>query len=356
MPSLARALSCMTRFLTEDKSILKVASWILAIVLLGLAALGGLIYLIAPLLWGDLFGLSTAAFSLAAFAGALGLGWLWHALRRQRDQEPVSISLPPGWMWLLAGGIALAGGALVQSGRLAGYLLPPLNVVALVSMAGLLLAAVYRHWGPLTGREWLAQVTYGGMGATLLSAIFEVMAFMLLAMALLLALAVLPGGQAWLEQLLSNLQALMLSEDPALLGDWIGSLPVAIGLFLLLAVLVPLIEESVKTLGVLWLGWRQGGRSQMALWGVLSGLGFGLVETFLNQVAMMGSSWIALVGARTLAMLLHGVTGGLVGLGWYYWRREGQFLRFLGCFAAAILLHAAWNGTVVLIMVLPMWF
>ncbi|MBC7293246.1 MAG: PrsW family intramembrane metalloprotease, partial [Thermoleophilia bacterium] len=90
-------------------------------------------------------------------------------------------------------------------------------------------------------------------------------------------------------------------------------------------------------------------------WGVLCGLGFGLMEGLLNG-AVAGPSWMAVASVRLLTTALHALTGGLMGLGWYYAAQERRFWPLAGLFGLSLALHALWNGAVLLVGLLTLFW
>ena len=89
--------------------------------------------------------------------------------------------------------------------------------------------------------------------------------------------------------------------------------PVVIFLgFATISVLVPIIEESFKPLGVWFLSGQKITPAQGFGFGVLSGAAFGLFEN-LGNTSGAGTGWALLTTSRISTLLLHSFTAGLVG-------------------------------------------
>jgi RsiW-degrading membrane proteinase PrsW (M82 family) len=118
-----------------------------------------------------------------------------------------------------------------------------------------------------------------------------------------------------------------------------------------LAVVAPLTEEAGKALGAYWFG-RPGDRREAFLAGVAAGTGFAVVENLLYAgfAAAFGGPWQAVVLARTLGAAVHPLASGLVALGAWD-RRTGGTARLVHGYFAGVGVHAAWNGSLVVLAV-----
>jgi RsiW-degrading membrane proteinase PrsW (M82 family) len=109
------------------------------------------------------------------------------------------------------------------------------------------------------------------------------------------------------------------------------------------AILVPLIEEFFKPIGV-WLFARQLKTPNAGfVMGILSGTAYALVEN-LGMTAQAGTDWTTIVSARAATGLLHITTTGLMGWAIVYMWNERGYLRFFGSYLTAITLHGLWNS------------
>jgi hypothetical protein len=120
-----------------------------------------------------------------------------------------------------------------------------------------------------------------------------------------------------------------------------------IGLFLLLGVFTPLIEESLKPAIVWLLAKRIARPAQGFALGIISGAGFALVESLLAS-STPGQGWAQLLVARAGGGLMHILGSGLMGWGiasaW-----QGKRLRLLGTYILSVTLHGLWNSAAIII-------
>ncbi|MEZ4316523.1 MAG: PrsW family intramembrane metalloprotease [Myxococcota bacterium] len=114
----------------------------------------------------------------------------------------------------------------------------------------------------------------------------------------------------------------------------------------------PLFEEPAKALFLLFVAWnrRPHDMSSGFVYGAAAGLGFGMTENFLyfNSVSSNLGAWGLTVLIRTFySALLHAMASAVVGAAFGFARLRGG-LALLGStaagLAAAMLLHAMWNG------------
>ncbi len=285
------------------------------------------------------------------FAGVLLLPSAGFALLRLLKKPNIlPVRLPEaGWL-ALALPLALGIGYTVSRlNALTWLLLPPLHLIALTTGVLLLLLIGARRL-PLGA----AQRAWGIFGSGLVLAP---------ALSLLLEMIALLGGALFL--------GLYLSRDPAvfdLLRNYAQPLSFSLepsdeliaqltphllqpgvlflsGLFG--AVLVPLIEETLKPIGLWLIARRSLTPAEGFVAGMLSGAGYALFENFALG-AGAGEGWALLVIARIGTSAIHILTAGLTGWALTLAWREGRYLRLAAAFFTAVALHALWNGLVLL--------
>jgi RsiW-degrading membrane proteinase PrsW (M82 family) len=119
-------------------------------------------------------------------------------------------------------------------------------------------------------------------------------------------------------------------------------------LFLVIA-FAPVIEEIAKSLSLFYVSRRSEFTYFVdgAIYGFAAGIGFSIIENFL-YLSMNSGLGIALALTRAFSTcLMHGTAASLVGtvVGRFRFRRQsGRRLALFGGWAAAILLHAFFNG------------
>jgi len=293
---------------------------------------------------------ATVLVSLVVLGCGLGLPLAftgWHSLQGRASPR---LRLPPIWLLLLVFVGALGLGTLVlHAGVASAVLLPPLHVIA-TTMPPLILAAAILPslqvgGAGLTRRNFIAMFAYGALFATVVAIMLESIAA-LAAMGMAVGfVAVLPGGQETLQKVSQMLQSQAVAPDPERLLDVFVSPALILGVGLLVAVVTPLIEETVKSLG----SWTEGStlgrlaRSQAFGFGVIAGLGFSFAEALFYGSAGLPQAWASSVLLRGGTTVIHATATGLVALGWYeVW--HGQPKRFVLYAGAGIGLHVVWNG------------
>ncbi|MEA4811593.1 MAG: PrsW family glutamic-type intramembrane protease [Anaerolineaceae bacterium] len=137
-------------------------------------------------------------------------------------------------------------------------------------------------------------------------------------------------------------------EAQKMLAD-LASQPAAIAFVILLFVfLMPLIEELLKTFGVLLLKGRNLSPSDGLVAGIASGAGFGLLEGFLFAVQLgQGASpemWVFFMLGRSAALLMHIFNGALNGWALLDYWQDRKLTRLIGIFLLTLFLHGLWNG------------
>jgi RsiW-degrading membrane proteinase PrsW (M82 family) len=319
----------------------------------------------------------------------LGFGLLWHASRDLQARRSAPFRVPS---WTVPGAVLLfplvivAGLNVLHWSRTAqGYVFPLAQLLVVVLPAVVALGLVERAGrtpplrlvaapaGGLTGRDsrgdphgeplrqavlgppsWrrvVSALSWGMTGGALLAIVLEIAA----AVAALAVVAVFlgatgQGGQ--LDQWLTALQdpgALGASGDDAVLQTAFSNPLVVLTLILAVGLVVPLIEETVKSLAVVILGRRLGSPRDGFLYGVAAGAGFGMLENVFYNVNTLDDWWSTAV-LRFGTILMHALASGLVGLGWYYALRRKERRRLLGLGLAAVALHGLWNASQIVII------
>jgi hypothetical protein len=112
------------------------------------------------------------------------------------------------------------------------------------------------------------------------------------------------------------------------------------------ALVVPIIEEALKPLGI-WLFARKiETPAQGFALGLLSGAAYALVES-LGASGQSDVNWVAVVTVRAGTSLLHITTTGLMGWAIVAAWREKRVLRLMATYATVILIHGLWNASAI---------
>jgi RsiW-degrading membrane proteinase PrsW (M82 family) len=274
------------------------------------------------------------AFAIAGIAGG-GFG-LYHSIRGLLRKPSASLALPWFWIFIVLYLFVLgAGYALQVNGQAVTNLALTIFLIILAAIFpafALLALGVRRLRFPAWSTSWRRFTLALTSGAT-----FGIGMALLLELGLLF-LVVRGQGAVNLQKCVDN---------PDLPGC--GSITTFNVIFLVVAVMGPLVEETVKPLAVALFIGRMRSPSEAFVLGMASGIGFALVET-VGYIAMGYQDWLTVAVERTGASLLHGFGAGMVALGWYYLThsKEQRLLKAFGCWAYAVFQHFVWNATAVL--------
>jgi hypothetical protein len=321
-------------------------------IVLGLTACLGLIVLtLVDVSLGDsasALGLEYAAASLAT-ASLLGIPMavltgrkLFQGVDLDRSQPAVA------WAALaLLFPLAIAAGYLASVQRVLPGILGPLAQVLAAGIPAALIALWMRRLSqPVTPTRSWGHFLMGLWPAPVLALALE--AALLIAVVIVLIVGL--GSQPRMMDLLQNLGANpaispeRLEQDitTIVLNPW-----TVVCILGYIAVLVPMLEEAIKALGVVPFLRLRLSPSEAFLGGVLSGLGYALFEAlFLPQP---GSGWAETMLARVGATLMHAFTAGLTGwaLAEAVVRRKPG--RLLLAYPIAVAVHGLWNASAVAI-------
>ncbi len=285
-----------------------------------------------------------------------------HHMRKAEDvASPLKFNSWAGWI-LLSSTITfplvlLSGSHLSTEGISVKLLLPILHIIGigipilifyLIGTWKLPLVSHYRDWGVLTTGMTLSPFLI------MIAEIIMLIIFVIIGMVFFV---IQPDWQVQLgnlyHQLLSshptNQEGLLKIFAPYILNPWI-----LVAIILFAGIIVPLIEEGIKPIGI-WLLLSRGITPMEGFQlGLLSGAGYALFESLL--LASAPAEWWTVVVARSAASLLHtfncGLTGWGIALSWGN-RRPGakhKILPFTFSYLIAILFHGTWNTLAVFLV------
>jgi hypothetical protein len=282
--------------------------------------------------------------AIVALGGALAL---LGQLRWRRRALVDGVRLPPLWFSfaVFAGAIA-AGAYATRSTRY--YALDPALAIVAVCAFYLLVERLATRWGPRqrgAARAMFGPTAWGTSGAILIALLLQVAFFGACVGAVYLGLYASDhevARAAWRAGIADKI-------DHAG-GEIAQTWTIAIAALALYALVAPLTEELAKLLGVL-LVMRRNANSRYVVFiaGVSAGLGFATLETMLYGLAA-ADKWPLVVGVRAPVMLIHVTGASLSALGWQMQRTRGGFA-LLWHYLTAVLLHGAWNGLTVALLI-----
>ena len=324
-----------------------VTLWGVILLLPGLLAILGYCFLIPVMLMaGDIEALTWGIGLVVFLTVTLGGGGLtvYQGLQALSKRPSRLLRLPP--LWAVGGGfaLALAIGLGLRRVEICAPLLFPLCLMV-AAVAPPLAAVVWmldRKPGTLTWRRAGVAFVSGATVSVVLAIILEVL---LPGVALLLVLdlaePVLDGLEGLLDALAGHEVAKVLTS------------PVFLFALVELAVVAPLVEETVKPLVTLPLLRHLERPRDALLLGAAAGTGFAVLENVLYATGGL-RIWAGILAVRALGAAVHPLGTGLVTLGWHglLQSRPNGGRRWLGGYGLAIGIHALWNGGSVLLLAL----
>ncbi len=280
---------------------------------------------------------ATVIFAAFALIGLIGGGYsLYHSIRSVFLRQPSSgFALPPFWIFVALYAAVIVGGFVLHSG---GQDVANLTLLAmLILLAGFFPAIAVLALGdrrlrfpknaawPTSWRRFVLAIVSGATLGILVAGALE-----------LVLQAVLVHGQ--------GIDPLLCINNPTAPGC--QSSNVYNLLFITVAIIAPLVEETVKPLAVIILIGRMRSAAETFVLGLACGIGFDLIETS-GYIASNTTNWLNTALIRTGAGLLHGMGAAMVALGWYYLTHPGKnrVPKAVGCWLYAVVQHALWNGS-----------
>jgi hypothetical protein len=293
-----------------------------------------------------------------AFAGVLVIPSAWYAWKHlaHPEVEPAPWKEPHGFVAILTivvvivTGIALWLGSWASSNpNVSWFLLPVLNIIAsglpalwiiYIGTRGLIPGKPSRKWGVFTTGFILSPIVI---------LVLELFALVGIGILAIIWIMLNPSLAEQLQSLAFRLQSTNGNPEALLriLTPFLLDPVILIMVFAFISVIVPMIEEALKPIGVWLLVGQRITPAQGFGYGVLGGVGFGLFEN-LGNTSTNSETWALLVGARISTLLLHGLSAGMVGWGLISAWRYKRYLRLVGAYIFAILIHGLWNGMAVL--------
>ncbi len=321
-----------------------VVSWIVTVTG-GLAVVGGLLSaaLLALALTSDPDSLAAIGLLgvLAVLSVVGGTVALIGGISRLLGHPSPRFTLPRARFFVVLALVVLATGIVlwnVYPAPGAALAVFPLTAVAAILPSLAILAfTAHRLGDPSTRRHVWLSFFYGATLAPIIAIILEILAIVVIS--LVLAALGLNAGSA-----LGNLNAS--PQNPAQL----------IAQLLDISVTAAVVEEGVKPLAAVLIMRRLRSPSEAFLVGLAGGIGFNVLEA-TGYITGDQADWISQALGRSTAGLLHGVGAGMAALGWYYLiNGKGvplRWLRGVGGILYAMLQHATFNASAVLLPLLP---
>ncbi len=281
-----------------------------------------------------------------------GVGYSGLRLLGRRIERPLPWprGLRPVWLIFLLPPVIWVGNWVARQEVLSWFFLPPLHVLAVVipllwvvflAVRGLPQGSPQRAWGVFES---------GLVIAPALIMVIEI-AFLVLGIA---------GWSVWVStqpQLLEELTRLFENLDQVrtspemvvrLIGPYLMRPGVILAVLVFGAVLVPLVEEALKPIGVWLLVGRGLSPAEGFAAGAVSGAGYALVESL--AISTSGEAWAGLALARIGTGVVHVLTSALTGWALVSAWRENRYLRLGAIYLVAVFIHGLWNGLTLMLV------
>ena len=325
---------------------------VLALFLFSCGACAGIAYLVVPLtargfdnLPGNVIFGSLAGIGI--FLGA-ALAWQGANIFRRREPRVAAKSFPPSIIFIILFLFAAIIGSIVLTlPGIATYAFPPWHLLAgAIPPIAFVAFAARRLKSNSHMRALVTALTWGALGASSLAIALEVLVGIAFLILIAIVLTLMPGGMAALDQLQSEILLSRGTLDPRVIQRLLTDPGILLAVIGFAAVIVPVLEESVKALVVAFIDPRRTTLADATLWGIAAGAGFALFEGVMNSSIDL-NLWVVNILARVTATIIHVANGATMGRGWYAARVEGRWNRLLTAFLISVLLHAVWNGTAI---------
>ena len=332
---------------------------VLAVMMLLCGLVSSLLYAILPLSRSSASDLTTSAMvgSSAGLGILFGMILIWQGINlvTGHGSRTAARAFPPLIFFVVAFVVTIALGLATQQIKsFANYLFPPWYFFAAVIPALTILAYAAHRLGKTSGvRALITSFTWGALGATAIAAVVELLTAFILVLGAILLVALVSGNPNFLQELQSNLTRMRGSLDPETATNLFANPATVIGTLIYLAGVVPLIEETLKTLVIAFIDPKRTQRQDAVLWGIAAGAGFAIVENIFNGSAVL-SLWAMVVLTRVGATSMHIANGVTMGRGWYAARVERRWSRLVIAFVTSVFFHGLWNGLAIIMSVSAM--
>ncbi|NIS79187.1 MAG: PrsW family intramembrane metalloprotease [Anaerolineales bacterium] len=262
------------------------------------------------------------------------------ALRGQRIQfqNPSSPNLL--WAFILLPIALFVGGLTIGQNLQPDPLGPFAHIASAIIPVLVAVVLVHRH-GPLVSqRRFWGQLLIGVWVIPMMAVVIETVLMITGIVVIIVGMLGTPAGEALLEAATNpevwstpafSENILTFFEQPLILMLFLG----------FIVILVPVLEELLKTLTIWPLFRRRLTSAEAFLSGVLAGAGFALVEALF--LSPPGPEWMQTMIARTGATAMHTFTAGLTCWGIGQFLKSRRWKRFLASFLTAVLMHGLWN-------------
>ena len=293
----------------------------------------------------------TIIMTVSAFQAFILVGAAFVSIQRFRQQplaeQDSAFNISPwhvGISLILAAIALFVGYQIIQRETASWLLLPVLTLPAVVLPLFVLLGMGIR--GIPLGTRWQSWNVFG-LAMTLAPFILvflEIFALIFILVIVVVILMSQPGFETEMQRLSTQMYSIDPQSEAAqrLLAPYVVSPGVIAVSVVYFAIIVPLLEELLKPLGVWFFASKLTSPAQGFALGALSGSAYALIET-LGVSGGQTADWATLLLTRIGTGALHITTSALMGAAIVYAIRERRYWRLLGTYALSVSLHGVWN-------------
>ena len=203
---------------------------------------------------------------------------------------------------------------------------------------------------PLSSRKRFGALSTGSSYTMILIMCVEIILIAIIGAIALLYFSSQPQFQQWMQGF--SLPQALTQIDTPILERYLRVLlqePLLItGIFLLIGLVIPFIEESLKPLALWLLRKRSLSVSEGFLLGLYFGAAFALIESGGMVIQLGLDGWVENILLRSSTALIHITCSGLVGYGYARAMQPNSNKAFMKPLFISIILHGIWNSLAVL--------
>ena len=291
-------------------------------------------------------------FTMAAVYTAIGVLTLpstyyalWRVLNLQAfDLRPLLNRVKPTF-WITPFILVLLVGYWISShSALAWFVFPlmhllavglPVTCILIFTIRSLPLGSAQRIWGIFTS---------GLLLAPSMAFVFEG----LVGVGFLVCFVLVISRDPNLLDQLSSLAEWMQKANPTpellveRITPWLVHPAVILSALLMIAVVVPMLEEALKPIGLYFLTKKRISPAAGFVLGVISGGAYAMVESLMLVSA--GQQWVYMMVARIGTAIIHIFTSGLIGWALVQARNKRGYARLGLSYFASVSIHGMWNA------------
>jgi RsiW-degrading membrane proteinase PrsW (M82 family) len=251
-------------------------------------------------------------------------------------------------LFIIATGLAIIIGSQISEFDSINWIFLPVLTIPAVVLPLWLLLGLGAQKLPF-GTRWETSNVLG-LGMTLGPLILVTLEVVVLIIGFIVVMAYIAAQPELLSELERLVNDIVLlgpnsEEAPKLLAPYLTRPSVIFGALVYFALIIPVVEEIFKPIGV-WLFARKLEPSQGFALGALSGAGFALAETF--GVSGQTSEWGILLLTRIGTGILHITTSALMGAAIVLAWRKRRYAQLVGNYFLVVALHGLWNALAIL--------